>query len=142
MIYMKPLFKMQTETTPYTSFDSKTKKFILSGRSIPDDAEEFYKPIINWVDAFSRLICDQAELILNIDFLNISSSKRLLYLLYKIKDMQSSGANVNVVWYFDPIDTDMLEIGKDYQSMVPELKFEFIGHSEDSTFYKKILKVG
>jgi SiaC family regulatory phosphoprotein len=142
MIYMKPLMRMQTDTTPYTSFDSKTKKFILSGRSIPDNAEEFYNPIIEWVEAFSRLLSDRAELILNLDFLNIASSKRLLYLLYKVKEMQVNGAKISVVWYFDPVDTDMLEIGKDYQSMLPELNFKFISHSEDSSFYNKILKVG
>ena len=60
-----------------------------------------------------------------LDFFNIASSKRILFILYRLAEMQKNGKFVQVKWMYEDVDDDMLEIGEDYETMVQSLKFDF-----------------
>ena len=42
-----------TEDTPSIILDKKNGIFEISGRSLPEDSAEFYKPVIEWIKAYS-----------------------------------------------------------------------------------------
>ena len=43
-----------TPKTPTVHFDDTTGLLELRGRSIPENSIEFYKPLIDWIDRYSR----------------------------------------------------------------------------------------
>ena len=99
--------------------------FVLSGRSIPIDAEVFYRPILAKIDELSLESPEKIEFCFRFDFFNIASSKRILFILYKLADLQKSGTQVLVRWMYERFDEDMLEIGQDYNLMIDEVNFLF-----------------
>lgn len=112
MLYIKA-----TETTPQVSFNSSTGEFFIGGKSIVEDADGFYQPVIDWVSntPFSTPI----SLVVDLEYFNISSSKRILYLLYKFNDLADQNVTpVTVKWLYQKGDEDMMEVGQDYAYMV------------------------
>jgi len=112
MLYIKA-----TETTPLVSFNSDNGEFLMAGKSITEDADAFFQPIIDWVthSEFKSPI----KLVVDLEYFNISSSKRILYLLYKFNELVDQGAtSVNVTWLYQKGDEDMMEVGQDYAYMV------------------------
>jgi len=63
--------------------------------------------------------------VFDLEYFNVFSSKRILFLLYKLKDIKERGANIKVIWYFSIEDDDMKEVGEDFACMV-NLPFEFV----------------
>jgi hypothetical protein len=61
---------------------------------------------------------------IDLEYFNISSSKRILFLLYKLNELTESGMDVKVQWFYRQSDEDMFEVGQDYAYMV-KVPFEF-----------------
>lgn len=60
-----------------------------------------------------------------LEFFNIASSKRILFILYKLAEIKARGCQVSVHWMYEKQDDDNLEIGQDYAQMVDDLDFVF-----------------
>ena len=98
----------------------------MAGRCIPEDAESFFRPILNWLEDFcAEQQPRRISLFFQFDFFNIASSKRILFMLYKMVKMQEAGFRISVNWGYDENDVDMLEIGRDYASMIPSVHFSY-----------------
>jgi hypothetical protein len=123
---METLLRRPTKTTPYVHLDVATRTFVIAGRSIPIDAEVFYAPILNWLVELDKLNeVNRFEFCFRFDFFNIASSKRVLFILYKLLEMQQKGKVVSIKWMYDKDDEDMLEIGQDFSVMIDNLQFKF-----------------
>lgn len=124
---MKTLYIEATAKTPLVHFDPENNLFEIKGKSIPDDAEGFYHGILDWFDDY--LVRPNKETILKIDleYFNISSSKRLLFLLYKLNDLNILKNSVRIKWMYNEEDEDMFEVGQDYAFMV-KVPFDFISY--------------
>jgi hypothetical protein len=108
-----------TVKTPEIRFESEANRLILQGRSIPENAVEFYRPVLDWA---ASLTSDQEMVIqVQLEYFNTSSSKCLLDLFKKLEALES----LAVHWYFDSDDEDMLEAGEDYDHIV-SLPFKFV----------------
>jgi hypothetical protein len=55
---------------------------------------------------------------IDLEYFNISSSKRILFLLYKLNELAEVGNDVHVEWLYRETDEDMYEVGQDYAYMV------------------------
>lgn len=120
---MNALYIEATHETPLVSLNPDLGEFSISGKSIIEDAENFYQPILDWFSNFSG---STINLVLDLEFFNISSSKRILYLLYKLNDIKdNSNANISVKWIYQAGDEDMHEVGQDYAYMV-NIPFELV----------------
>jgi hypothetical protein len=107
-----------TPKTPKVNFDSEKGTLLLKGRSIPENSIEFYRPLVDWLDQYStspkgKTVCD-----IQLEYFNTSSSKCLLDLFKKMEQMNSSGSEIVINWYYEEDDEDMLEAGEDYQSII------------------------
>ena len=115
---MDSIFIEGTPKTPNIDFDHGKGSLLLKGRSIPENSIEFYKPLVDWLDAYSRspkprTVCD-----VQLEYFNTSSSKCLLDLFKKMELMSTGGNEVIINWYYEEDDEDMLEAGEDYQSII------------------------
>lgn len=121
---MEPLKIVATEDTPAITFDKEENIFELSGRSLPEDVNSFFEPIINWIEAYREDALDQTVFDFKLEYFNTASSKLLLDLLMLLEEIQEDGASeITVNWYYHEDDEDMEEAGEEYAELV-EITFE------------------
>lgn len=125
---MEALRIQATIKTPEILFDPTNQVFEIKGKSVPDDAEEFYMEALQWFDDYVANPNEETVLKIDLEYFNISSSKRLLFLLYKLNELKSKDKNVRVHWYYNEQDEDMFEVGQDYAFMV-KVPFDFISYT-------------
>ena len=124
---MEALRIQATPKTPEVLFDAQNEIFEIKGKSIPDDAEDFYDSVLNWFEDYVANPNATTILKIDLEYFNISSSKRLLFLLYKLNEMKSNNQDVRVIWRYNEADEDMYEVGQDYAFMV-KVPFDFISY--------------
>jgi hypothetical protein len=122
---MDSLIIERTDKTPFVSLDPAQRELVISGKSIPGDAEYFYLPVLDWFDNYLKRPNNYTELRIDLDTFNISSSKRILLILYKLNELIDKGMSVKVKWCYRQENDDMLEVGQDYAFMV-KVPFEFL----------------
>lgn len=111
------------DKTPVIDFDVNGK-LIIGGKSIPENTPEFYQPVFDWLDEYSKSPAKITELNVHLEYFNTSSSKCLLDLFRKLEVLKESGkSEVSVIWIYEEEDEDMLEAGEDYKSL---LSIDFI----------------
>ena len=125
---MESLLRNATDTTPSITLNASTGEFIIEGKSIPSDAEDFYGSILDWLKNYVTEPQSRTVLTLKLDYFNISSSKRILFMFYKLNELVDNGNQVSVKWFYHEGEDDMYEVGQDFAFMV-NIPFEFIEYS-------------
>ncbi len=142
-ILMEPLIRQNTKSTPYVHLDVASKTYVIGGRSIPIDAEIFYRPVLNWLDRYAdSQPVGKMQFCFRFDFFNIASSKRVLLILYRLLEMKNEGWAISIRWMYEKNDDDMLEIGQDYSFMIDELPFIFEEFDVEKLKKERFLKLG
>ncbi len=121
---MKALLIKETPHTPLINFNPESGIMIIKGRSIPDNVDDFWMPVLNWFESYMLSPQQQTVFSINLDYFNISSSKRILFLLYKLNELIEKGNEAKVEWIHRRDDDEMFEVGQDYAYMV-KVPFEF-----------------
>jgi hypothetical protein len=119
-----------TSQTPKINFDCVKGVMEIKGRSIPDNPDEFWGPVLIWFDNYISDPVENTVVRIDLEYFNIASSKRILFLLYKLNEMASRGHNVKVEWLYRQSDEEMYEVGQDYAYMV-KVPFDFIECDDD-----------
>ncbi len=118
-------FKVEaTEFTPMVNFDKEKTTFIVSGVSRPENANEFYEPVIDWLKDYKNDPLEITIIDFQFDYFNTSSLKYFLIILSQFKDIEEQGKDVRISWYYDEEDESMLEAGKNLEEL-SELHFNF-----------------
>lgn len=112
-------FKLEgTEDTPEVILNKETNTFLIKGRSLPEDAYIFYKPIIEWFAEYSSQPNAATALSVSLDYFNSSSVKQLLDLFSQLKNIIASGHEAKIIWNYSE-DDDLMEIkGLEFKSML------------------------
>jgi hypothetical protein len=114
-----------SKQSPYVDFNADTGKLELSGRSIPENSFEFYNPLLEWLMEYAQNPKPLTILKVYLEYFNTSSSKYILEVLKKLKEvLKADGAEVKVEWCYDEDDEEMMETGEDYED-VTGLEFEY-----------------
>jgi hypothetical protein len=111
-----------TESFPSIIFNPRENIFHIRGISMPENGKEFYEPVITWLEVYSVRPNEKTELLIDLEYFNLSTSKALLFLFYRLSEMQEAGHKVSVVWCYR--DAYILSAGRDYAFMV-KIPFEF-----------------
>ena len=110
-----------TEDTPKIILDKENKIFEISGRSLPEDSADFYKPILEWLKEYSEDPLPETVFDFKLEYFNTASSKLILDILTELEEIN----NTKIKWYFYEDDEDMEEAGDEFSELV-ELDFELI----------------
>lgn len=113
---MESLLKKKTEKTPFVDFNIQTGKFELSGRSIPEDSIGFYRPLFTWLDEYVKTPHEFTDVKINLEYFNTSSSKCLIDVFRKFETIYKEGHKVQINWFYEIDNEDLLEIGEEYSS--------------------------
>jgi len=113
-IKINKFFKKQESFYSKESFDRPGIKlipaenlFIFKGRSIPSNAEEFYKPVLNWLDTYFEKPNNLTVFEFKFEHINTASSHQIFKILKKIKD-NCAKYHIKIKWYYKNEDEDML----------------------------------
>jgi hypothetical protein len=126
---MEDLILESTIQSPMIHFSKTTGIMSISGRAIPNDPEEFWSDILDWFYSYLAAPNSLTEFRIDLEYFNISSSKRILFLLYKLNELVEKGMEAKVNWFYNYTDEDMFEVGQDYEYMV-KVPFEFIAYTD------------
>ncbi len=126
---MKAIEIEATEFTPKISFSPDIHPFTISGVSRPENANEFYEPIISWLKEYAENSPESCEINFQFDYFNTSSLKYFLIILSVFKEIVDSGKSVKISWFYDEEDDSMLEAGKNLEEL-SELQFIFIENQD------------
>lgn len=115
---MESLIVNGTPQTPAINFSKLSGVMQIKGRSIPDQPDEFWIPVLNWFESYLLQPSERTVVVIDLEYFNISSSKRILFLLYKLNELVEEGKDAVVEWHYRQADEDMYEVGQDYAYMV------------------------
>ena len=121
---MEVLKREPSAQTPTINFDPSNGLMEIKGRSIPCDSDDYWMPILNWFESYMVTPFQSTRFKINLEYFNISSSKKILFLLYKLNELAEKGLDVIVEWEYRSNDDDMYEVGQDYAYMV-KVPFQF-----------------
>ena len=97
-----------TDDTPSVILDKANGKFEISGRSLPEDVNMFYEPILDWLDKYCEDPNDQTEFAFKLEYFNTASSKIILDILLKLEEIMEKGKEVVIKWHYHEDEEDML----------------------------------
>jgi len=119
---MENLFIQQTKTTPLVSINDTHLE--ISGRSMPENPVEFYKPLFD-------ALCNKKNLSIfdiNLEYFNSTSAKCLLNL---ISYVGKKFDKVIISWYHDIDDDEMIDFVDEIMTL-SGVKIKLIETSENN----------
>ena len=126
---MQSLIIKATEDTPEIIFDPENEKFSISNVSLPENAIEFYAPILSWLKKYRDNPLPETIFDFDIEYLNTASSKQifeLVFLIDKINDV----SDVTINWHYDAVDEDMQALGIRFTHLV-KVQFELVPYEKE-----------
>jgi SiaC family regulatory phosphoprotein len=121
---MKDLVIKETEKTPSVSL-STNGVLKIEGRSIPEDAARFFKPLLDWTKEFTS---NEIRVDIKLEYFNTSSSKFILEML-RLLENNPDNTNILVNWFYEEGDLDVLESGQYFESIIG-IPFKYIEYEE------------
>lgn len=101
--------------TPTIIFQADSGTLEIKGRSIPENSIEFYKPLIDWIEDYSKAPQPKTVVNIQLEYFNTSSSKCILDLFKKLEAINNE---IVINWFYEEDDEDMLEAGEDYDAII------------------------
>jgi len=98
---MRALIIPASNNTPGVWFDPGSGTFELTGNSIPENAGQFYEPVLNWLADHLHRLPGEPTLRIKLSYFNSTSLKALYMMLKKVKDANTMGCNMRVEWHIE-----------------------------------------
>ena len=108
----------KSDRTPSIYFNPQEGILEMAGRSIPENAISFYKPLFDWLDTYVQNPQEETQVSFNLEYFNTSSSKCILDILRKLERLAEEKHKAVVKWFYDSEDEDMEESGNDFKSLI------------------------
>jgi hypothetical protein len=122
---MEKLVIEATNHSPRVEFNSDGMLKI-EGRSFPEDATSFYSPLIEYVSGLEVL---SVNLLVNLEYINTASSKKLLDLFRQL-DSNENVFNVTIDWQYEEGDEDSVETAEIFEESLDRVKFVYSEYAE------------
>jgi len=126
MADIKPLKIEATSHTPEVNFDPELSVYEITGRAMYDDVQSVHNKTIKWVDENLKQIKTTVSLHVKMNYVDSSATKMLLILLSRLEEAYMSGQPIDVRWYYNIDDEDIISLGEKFIAM-KKLPIEMIG---------------
>ena len=123
-INVETLSLKPTKTTPEVLF--AVGNLQLSGESYPEDAPEFYKTLVQWVEAYThieyvKLKTNKTKFENKINFFNTASRGFLLEIVSRLNRLYLAGHQVEIIWHYDS-DEGIDEDDMNFKDLIDDFK--------------------
>jgi SiaC family regulatory phosphoprotein len=127
---MEELIIEGSPKTPTIEFKPSDGHLLVRGRSIPENSIEFYRPLLEILEAYNGNSQPTTKIDIQLEYFNTSSSKCILDVFKKLEAINSGSSEVTINWFYEEDDEDMLEAGEDYQAII-NIPFKMIEVEEE-----------
>ena len=108
----------QTKDTPEIILDKQSNLFEIRGRSLPEDADKFYSPILEWIENYVKDPNPETVLTVDLEYFNSSSIKQLVILFVKLQGIVKTENKVKIIWSY-PQNDELIEVkGQELKSIL------------------------
>lgn len=114
-----------TETTPLVVLDAVKFKIEITGPSIPLTPLKFFEPVIKWIDIVKEKKPSKIEIHLNLNYFNTYTSKVILEIFLKLKNLELMNCDAHFIWYHESDDLEIKEAGEYYAEILNK-EFEIV----------------
>ncbi|MBP8959917.1 MAG: DUF1987 domain-containing protein [Bacteroidales bacterium] len=90
----------------------------IRGLSIPENAEEFYEPVLNWINDYIEFPADVTTVDINLEYFNSASAKVFIRIFQRIIYVSLKNKKYIFNWYYEEGDEDILERGEYFSSIL------------------------
>jgi len=122
---MKSIYINKTKKAPLINLNIEQNIFQIKGPSFSEDIIEIYAPVIDWIDIEMPKLEKEMTCEFYFTVLNSASHKKIFQILIKLNSLIDDGKKINVRWYYDEDDEDIMEMGEDLIELI-NLPFELI----------------
>ena len=112
----------ETDDTPSVVFDIEKNVLRIAGPSFPENAPDFYNPIIAEVCTIDPKSPGQLVIELEFSILSSASNKMVYEMLVKLEKIFYLGKPMIIKWIYEGFDEDMVDEGIGYKA---NLKIDF-----------------
>lgn len=112
---LEDLIVNRTATTPEINFQTNGELSVM-GRSIPENAKQFYDPVFDWLNEFAQSGVSKCQIEIGLDYFNSISQKMILRFFMILEELKSKGCEVKVTWCYEEFDYDMEDEGEVFKS--------------------------
>jgi hypothetical protein len=126
---MDPLIIKMTDSTPAVYLDKSTGKFEISGRTLPEEAFAFYKPVLDWISTYIDEPNKSTTFIFKMDYINSASIRALNDILNILERLFLQGHEVNILWKYNFDDSELKDTGEEF-SEIYKMPFKLEGYAE------------
>jgi hypothetical protein len=105
-------------------------KISMTGNSLLPNAQKFFQPVEEWVDAYVKSPAPKTTITLKFNYVDTASVQAIFNVLKKFREIPDYEENVVVNWHFEFDDPELLEVGEIMEGRL-KLKFNYIEFSED-----------
>ncbi len=113
-------------------------RITITGRSIPVNPGEFYRPVFDWICDYIHGEIQDTSFEFGFEYINTSSTKWIYNIIREIASMKELAGNIRIYWYYDMGDEDMCELGLILRSLVDcqffVIEVEGINRSSENSF--------
>lgn len=107
----------KTSGTPEVSLKKGTGECKFSGYSIPQKAQEFYDPILNWLTEYSLQPAKATKLVMAMEYMDNSTRKMFEIIFDILKGISEKGiSKILITWFYEEGNDDMLTLGKKFET--------------------------
>jgi hypothetical protein len=105
-----------TKSTPCLTYKDGILK--ISGQSYPENAMQFYQPVLEWVAKYLEQMEGAACFEFNLEYLNTSSSKCIMDLIDLMDSYFVQGKEIVINWFYETDNESLLECAEEFKEDV------------------------
>ena len=99
-----------TDKSPEVDFNPSEGVLMLKGRSLVEDSESFYLPLVEWIQKYIEDPKEGTVIDFKFEYFNTSCSKWLITITKELKVLYEKDPSTQINWYYE--DDDVLEYGE------------------------------
>ncbi|MCG8996042.1 biofilm regulation phosphoprotein SiaC [Laribacter hongkongensis] len=112
---MQDIHLTGTTSTPAIDTDWTSGRVSLRGDSYPEDAFEFFDPLLTWINRYLAEIQAPLTLELSLLYINTSSIRMLMDLFDDMESAHQAGKAVSLAWHYDAENERVAELAEEFR---------------------------
>lgn len=116
---LRKIYRERSNFYPKMVFDKENDRFLIEGRSLPEDSEAVYGPVLEWLDDYALEPNPVTNVVFNLEYYNSASLRKFADILKRLKQIGAdAGTKVSAEWYYEEGDDSSLENAEDLASSI------------------------
>lgn len=108
----------ETFDTPQIILNKEDGIFEIKGKTLPEDASIFYKPILKWIKDYCANPNKKTAVNIELEYINSSSIKQIVNILIQLENLHETNKGVIINWRYKKGDELIETKGKEIQSVL------------------------